>query len=66
MAHSTHEARKIDGTPVTEVLDEQGNEVTGVWIEDGLTYWEDPFECTVRTGTPYDFAIWLASHLDLG
>lgn len=50
-----------DGTPISELLDADGEEFTSVWEIDGTLYWEDPYAATLRTGTIHEFMAWLVT-----
>ena len=51
----------FDGTPISELLGADGEEVTSVWEIDGTLYWEDPYAATLRTGTIHEFVDWLVT-----
>lgn len=61
-AFKTRTVTKADGIPVTEIETPDGSELTGVWIQGGHVYWEDPGACTVQVGTPLEFHEWMVLH----
>lgn len=60
--YKTRKTQLAGGEAVTEINTADGEEITAVWVIDGLVYWEDAGAGTVHTGTPLEFHEWMILH----